>query len=109
MADHTRAALRPSRWTLLGAPALSAALGLAAAVLSEGLDPSAPAWSLLRPVALLAAGAIPVRLAAEAVAYCTDTAHKTGDRAAAWTASTHSFGRASLPGRDALPTGSAHI
>jgi hypothetical protein len=118
MATHARISRRPSRCALLVAPAIVAALGLLVAFVTAVLEPSAPAWSLLRPAALLAAGWIPIRLAREAAAYCADgagpegravrVAHRIGEALDVPAVSTHSFGRGPVPGREALPSGGAH-
>jgi hypothetical protein len=119
MAAQVRTQRCPRRCALLVVPAIVAALGLLGAFAAAVVDPSAPAWSLLRPVALLAASWIPVRLAREAVAYCSGDAgqpqpgpvriaRRIGGVLDASAISTHSFGQAALPGREALPSGSTH-
>ncbi|ACU72902.1 hypothetical protein Caci_4034 [Catenulispora acidiphila DSM 44928] len=120
MPTQARTSQRPSRCVLLVGPAIAAALALLVAFVAAVLEPSASAWSLLRLVALLAAGWIPIRLAREAAAYCAEDAGRPKDRAVRVAnrssgvldvpaVSTHSFGRALAPGREALPSGSTHI
>lgn len=118
MAGQAPTTGRERRPALLGAPAAAAALGLLTAALAARVAPSEPAWQWLRPVALLAAGAIPVRLVLEAAVYYAHTAEHPAQRAvrtvrrgggvlAAPAPPAYDFGLASLPGRDALPTGGA--
>ena len=112
-ADTAQREHRCARFNTL---AIAGVLGLLTAAATAWADPPAAGWQLLRLAGLLAAGVLPVRLACEAAAYCANDAGRTERRAARAAnqtgvpaATTHSFGQAILPGRPALPSGSAHI
>lgn len=110
MAMQAHTAQRRRRCALFNALAIAGPLGLLTAAAIAWADPPAAGWQLLRLAGLLAAGALPVRLAAEAAAYCANDAGRTECRAArvadqtvdlpgAPAVTTHSFGQAILPGR----------
>ncbi|MFD0635388.1 hypothetical protein [Catenulispora yoronensis] len=120
MAMQAHTAQRKRWCARFNALAIDGALGLLTAAAIAWADPPAASWQVARLVGLLAAGALSVRLAAEAAAYCANDAGRTECRAARVAdqtvdlpgvpaVATHSFGQAILPGRQALPSGSAHI
>lgn len=119
MAIQALTAQRKHRCALFNALAIAGFLGLLTAAAIAWADPSAAGWQFLRLTGLLAAGAIPVRLALEAAAYCANdtgrpehravrVANRIGEVLDVPAVSTHSFGQAFLPGREALPPSSAH-